>query len=71
MAYTGRRLGSVAVVLGTFAWAAWLAGRLAGASVHPLWAVVYAMEVLGVFTGAVVAVVIARQPLPPHRVPTG
>ena len=63
MAYTGRRLGCVAVALGTAAWAAWLAGRLAGASAHPLWAAVFATEVLGVVTGAVVAVVIARHPI--------
>ena len=63
MAYMGRPLGCIAVALGTVAWAAWLAGRLAGASAHPLWALVYATEVLGVVTGVVVAVVIARHPL--------
>ena len=69
VAYMGRRLGCVAVALGTVAWAAWLTGRLADASVHPLWVVVYATEVLGVVTGAVVAVVIARQPLPAASMP--
>ena len=58
----------VAVALGTVAWAAWLAGRLAGASAHPLWVVVFATEVLGVVTGVVVAVVIARQPRPRRRI---
>ena len=62
MAYMGRRLGCIAVALGTVAWAAWLAARFAGASAHPLWAVVYATEVLGFLTGVVVAVVIARHP---------
>lgn len=69
MACMGRRLGGVAVALGTVAWAAWLTGRLAGASMHPLWAVVYATEVLGVVTGAIVAVVIARHPLPATPTP--
>ena len=36
----------------------------ADASAHPLWVVLFAAEVLGVVTGAVVAVVIARRPLP-------
>ena len=69
MAYLRRPLGCGAVALGTVAWAAWLAGRLADASGHPLWAVVYATEVLGVVTGVVVAVVIARQSLRPTPTP--
>jgi hypothetical protein len=64
MGATGRQLGGAGVALGTVAWAIWLAGRLAGASAHPLWVVLFATEVLGVVTGAVVAVAIARRPLP-------
>jgi hypothetical protein len=41
----------------------WLAGRLADASAHPLWIAVFATELLAVFTGAVVAGLIARRPL--------
>ncbi|HWM21193.1 MAG TPA: hypothetical protein VNO51_15985 [Ilumatobacteraceae bacterium] len=63
MAYTGRRLGGVGVALGTVAWAAWLAGRLTHASVHPLWVVLFVSELLGVITGAVVAIVVARRPV--------
>ncbi len=64
MAHTGRGLGGAGVVLGTAAWVVWLAGRLADASAHPLWVIVFATEVLAVTTGVVVAIVIARQPLP-------
>ena len=63
MAHTGRRLGGVGVALGTVAWAAWLTGRLAHASAHPLWVVLFASELLGVITGAVVATVLARRPV--------
>ena len=64
MAHTGRQLGRVGVALGTIAWAIWLVGRLVGASAHPVWIVLFAVEVLGVVTGAVVAVAISRRPLP-------
>lgn len=64
IAHIGRHLGRAGVALGTIAWAVWLAGRLADASAHPLWLVLYAVEVLGVVTGAVVAIAIARRPLP-------
>jgi hypothetical protein len=64
IANTRRQLGRSGVALGTVAWAAWLVGRLDGASAHPLWLVLFAVEVLGVFTGVVVAGAIARRPLP-------
>jgi hypothetical protein len=63
MAHTGRRLGRAGVALGTVAWAAWLAGRLADARAHPLWIALFAAEVVGVVTGAVVAVAIGRRPV--------
>ena len=69
MAHTGRRLGGVGVALGTVAWAAWLTGRLAHANMHPLWVVLFASEVLGVITGAVVAVSRSPSALSPSLLP--
>jgi hypothetical protein len=63
MAHTERRLGGAGVALGTVAWAAWLTGRLADARAHPLWIALFAAEVVGVVTGAIVAVAIARRPV--------
>jgi hypothetical protein len=61
MAQTPRLVGRTCVALGTVAWVLWLAGRLASASAHPLWIALFATEVIGVLTGAVVAVAIARR----------